>query len=139
VNATIQNAVNSGLNASDLMDTRDRLIASLAEKIGVTVRPGEAGTMDVFLGGTALVRGTRAEALGVQVGPAPTGELSVVWRKDGLTADVSGTAAGYIETANVIVPGFRQALRDVADLLRTETNAIHQTGHGIDGPPPSTG
>ena len=45
------------------MDQRDQLISKMAEQVGVTIRPGDSGTVDVFMGGTAIVRGNRAVPL----------------------------------------------------------------------------
>jgi flagellar hook-associated protein 1 FlgK len=128
LNSTIQNAVNSGLNASDLMDQRDLLISQLAEQVGVTVRPGEAGAMDVYLGGTALVRAATAQSLEVTVGTT----VGIAWTKDGLPAEVSGTAGGMLESVNVVIPAYRQHLSDIAAKLQDETNQLHVNGYGLD-------
>lgn len=130
LNGTIQNAVNSKLNASDLMDQRDLLISKLADQVGVTVRPGEAGAVDVFVGGTALVRATRAESLQVS---DTGGAAAVEWVKDGLPATVNGRVAGMIDTANDIVPRYRAEIASIAESLRTETNSVHATGYDLDG------
>jgi len=135
LNATIQSAVLSGLNGNDLMDQRDLLVSQLAERVGATVRPNDAGTVDVFVGGTALVRGTAAEALDVVVGTDPAQTVTVAWAKDGLAANVDGTAAGMLETVNDVLPRYRASLASVAGDLRTETNAVHATGFDLDGNP----
>lgn len=130
LNGTIQSAQLSQLNANDLMDQRDRLVSQLAQQAGVTIRPGDAGTLDVFIGGTALVRGTRAETLAVS---DAAGMASITWTKDGLPANVSGQAAGMLETVNDVLPRYRAELADVAQTLADETNAVHVTGFDLDG------
>lgn len=133
LNGTIQSTLLSNLNASDLLDQRDLLVSRLAERVGVTIRPGEAGIVDVFVGGTALVRGTAFEQLRVSVGTDSAQTVSVDWVKDGLPASVSGTTGGMLDTVNDIVPRYRTALGGVADVLVTDTNAVHQTGYDLDG------
>jgi flagellar hook-associated protein 1 FlgK len=130
LNGTIQSALLSQLNANDLMDQRDRLVGQLARQVGVTIRPGEAGTLDVFIGGTALVRGTRAETLAVA---DAGGVAGVAWTKDGLPANVGGQAAGMLDAVNDIVPRYRAELAAVAQTLATETNTTHATGFDLDG------
>jgi flagellar hook-associated protein 1 FlgK len=133
LNATIQSATASGLNANDLMDQRDVLVSHLAERVGATIRPNDGGTVDVFVGGTALVRGPVAESLEVVVGSDPAQTVSVQWVKDGLPAAVDGAAAGMLQTVNGVLPQYRSSLAAVADELRLETNAVHTTGFDLDG------
>lgn len=133
LNSTIQAAVGSGLTPNDLMDQRDQLISQLSERVGVTVRPGEAGTTDVFVGGTALVRGTRSEALEVLVGPGPTPAVSVNWTKDGAAASTSGRIGGMLDALDDVLPRYRAGLGAVAGDLLTATNAVHTTGFDLDG------
>lgn len=123
LNATIQSAVNSGLNANDLMDQRDVLVSRLAERVGVTVRPAESGTLDVYVGGTALVRGTTAEAL--RVDRLAQDRVQVSWVKDGLAAVVSGSTGAMQDTVNGAVPGAREQLGQIVRSLHDETNRVH--------------
>jgi flagellar hook-associated protein 1 FlgK len=133
LNATIQAAVGSGLTPNDLMDQRDALISQLSERVGVTVRPGDAGTTDVFVGGTALVRGTRSESLEVLVGPGPAQVVSVNWTKDGSAASTSGQIGGMLDALDDVLPRYRASLGAVAGEVLTATNAVHGTGFDLDG------
>lgn len=133
LNSTIQAAVGSGLNANDLMDQRDRLIGQLSDRVGVTVRPGEANTTDVFVGGTALVRGTRSETLEVQVAPGPSQVVTVNWSKDGLPATTSGQVGGMLDALDDIIPRYRAALTSLASDTLTATNTAHATGFDLNG------
>jgi flagellar hook-associated protein 1 FlgK len=133
LNGTIQSALASNLNANDLMDQRDVLVSKLADTIGVTVRPGDAGTLDVFVGGTALVRGTRSEELRVTIGSDPAQTVSVNWVKDGLEATMTGRVGGLLDTINDVVPRYRADLTAVAAQMRDETNAVHVTGYDLNG------
>lgn len=133
LNGTIQAAVGSGLTPNDLMDQRDHLIAQLSERVGVTVRAGEAGMTDVFVGGTALVRGTRSESLEVVVGPGPAQPVSVNWTKDGSAATASGQVGGMLDALDDALPRYRAAIASVAGEVLTATNAVHATGFDLDG------
>jgi flagellar hook-associated protein 1 FlgK len=130
LNSRIQSAVNGGFSPTDLMDQRDILINRLSEKVGVTIRPGEAGATDVFVDGAALVRGTRAEHLQVEVAGATA---SITWVKDGANAKVSGEVGGMLKTVNDIVPRYRAGLTAVSTRLANDVNALHVTGYDKTG------
>src|SRR5205823_3495005 len=84
--------------------------AQLAEQVGVTVSDGEHGQIDVFVGGTALVRGTKAAALKVDVGTDPAQTVRVTWADDNYPAGVSGTAGGMLSGVNDVIPRYRAGL-----------------------------
>jgi flagellar hook-associated protein 1 len=128
LNGTILSTVNAGFAANDLMDQRDVLVGELAELVGASARRGEDGQVDVFVGGSAVVRGTRAEALTIRENPT-----RVVWAKDGTTAVVGGDTAGLLESVNDTLPGYRGQLAAVAGRLREDVNARHLGGAGLDG------
>lgn len=128
LNGNIRSATAAGLNANDLIDQRDLLAMRLAEHVGATVRPGEGGSLDVFVGGMALVRSTSVEQLTVEVGAGPAFAARVAWADDGLTATVGGRAQGLLETNNDLVPGQRAELLAVAQRVHDDVNAIHVTG-----------
>jgi flagellar hook-associated protein 1 FlgK len=115
------------------MDQRDLAASSLAESVGATVRPLGDGTVDVYIGGTALVRGGSANDLQVVIGTDPAQTISMQWAKDSQPAGVTGAAGGMLSTANDIIPRYRADLKAVATTLHDEVNALHKTGYGQDG------
>jgi flagellar hook-associated protein 1 len=138
LNGAIRNATNAGLSPHDLADQRDQLIERLGELVGATTRPGADGSVNVFVGGTTLVRGDRAERLTVQVDddPGPLGlkAVQVQWAKDGYPAQLaSGEIAGLLDSANVTIPKYLAQLDAVAVRLATQVNGIHGGGFDLDG------
>jgi flagellar hook-associated protein 1 FlgK len=137
LNRTIQTGVQSGLTVNELMDQRDRLVTHLSEMVGATSRAGEDGSIDVMIGGTALVRGSSAQALKV-TGPAqltsPAGAVGIVWAKDGYAADLQGgKAAGMLDGLNVSVPTYMTRLDNVATTLASKVNGLQTTGYDLNG------
>ena len=142
LNGAIERAVRGGLSPNDLSDQRDRLVMGLAESVGATVRPGDAGVVDVFVGGTALVRGTRAEMLQVSVpagggiDSAATDPVQVQWAKDGYAASVGGgMAGGLLDAVNSTLPATRAGIDAVAQDLVDTVNAQHVQGFDKSGAP----
>ena len=131
LNEDIVNATNAGLSPNDLMDQRDLMVAKLADTIGITLKPGAANAVDIFVGGTALVRGDRAELLQVE---DAAGVLSITWSKDGYPADVSGgSVSALLAASNDTIPRYLGMLDAVAIRLRDLTNGAHAEGQDLDG------
>jgi flagellar hook-associated protein 1 FlgK len=133
LNQNITTAVLNGFSPNELMDQRDLLISQMAEQIGVTVRPGDDGHVDVFVGGTAIVRGTRAVPLQVEVGTDPAQTVRVTWASDSYPAGVAGQAGGLLSGVNDVIPRYRDGLATAAQELADTVNAIHRTGFALDG------
>ncbi len=133
LNQSIQVATVSGLSANDLMDQRDLLISRLADQIGVTTRPGDSGTVDVFIDGTALVRGSSFEELRVSIDPTPPQPVSVVWDDDSYPTNPGGEISGMITSVNDVIVRYRTDLTAVAQKVHDDVNALHTTGYALDG------
>lgn len=144
LNGAIRNATAAELDPHDLADQRDLLVERLGELVGVTTRQGELGTVDVFVGGSSLIRGDRFESLQV----VETGDLppphdgqpikasQVQWAKDGYPAIVEGgEVAGLVEAANDMIPRYLAELDAVAVRLAERVNAQHQAGFDLAGNP----
>jgi len=125
----------AGTSANELVDQRDLLLERITTAVGGSVRLEDDGTATLFLGGTALVRGSQAASLVVQDVGA-TGDVAVAWAIDGRVADgLGGRAAGLVQVVDDVVP---QYLADVADLGRTVrdlVNAAHVAGYDLAGVP----
>jgi flagellar hook-associated protein 1 FlgK len=133
LNQQITSATLNGFSPNELMDQRDLLVSQLAEQIGVTVRPGEDGQIDVFAGGTAIVRGTRAAPLQVEVGTDPAQTVRVTWASDSYPAGVGGKAGGLLSGVNDVIPRYANGLAAAAQDLADAVNAVHRTGFALDG------
>ncbi|HEV7687025.1 MAG TPA: flagellar hook-associated protein FlgK, partial [Acidimicrobiia bacterium] len=133
LNQNITSALNNGFSPNELMDQRDRMISKMAEQVGVTVRPGDNGSLDVFVGGTAIVRGTRFTPLKVEVGSDPAQTVRVTWADDSYPAGVTGMAGGILAAVNDVVPRYRAGLAAVAQQLSDDVNTVHRTGYALDG------
>ena len=133
LNGAVQRAETAGLPSADLADQRDVLVQRLAELTGATARPGENGVVDVYIGGSALVRGTHDEQLAIQV--AGGGGAQVTWPAYGHPATAGGEIGGLLGAANEVLPRYLAQLQDVAGALHDEVNALHQTGFDAAGDP----
>lgn len=121
LNGAIKRANAAGLNPNELLDRRDALALELAARIGGEVRNVELGQINIFVGGTALVRGETVEKLEVYVPPTsnittssdPSGANNVYlrWQKDAFRATVNGgEAGGLLDGLNRMLPGYRAVL-----------------------------
>lgn len=132
LNNRILAAVNAGMPAGSLMDQRDSMVRELADMAGVTVRPQENGVVDVYMGSTALVRGSRADALRVDVTTTP-GTTAVVWDRLGVAATPSGQLSALQSAVNSTIPAYRAQLTAVQLQLTADVNTVHATGFDLSG------
>jgi flagellar hook-associated protein 1 FlgK len=139
LNDSIARAINAGLTPNDLADQRDLLVQELGKMAGVTTKPGDTGTVNVFLGGTALVRGDRAESLAVapaelSFDDVPGTAVTLTWAKDGYpVAGTGGQAGGMLNGLNEVLPRYRDALDGVAANLVGIVNGQHEKGYDENG------
>jgi flagellar hook-associated protein 1 FlgK len=121
LNGAIKRANAAGLNPNELLDRRDSLALELAARIGGEVRNGELGQINIFVGGTALVRGETVEALEVFVpstsnittanDPTGTDNVYLRWVKDSFRATVSGgETGGLLDGLNRMLPDYRAGI-----------------------------
>ena len=138
LNEAVMRATKAGLSPNDLADQRDLLVQRLGELTGASVRLGEAGSVDVYLGGTALVRGAEAEALalgGATGLTTPAGTVSVAWARDGYAVAPGGSLGGLQASLNDVLPRYRDGLDTVAMRLRTTVDTQHRAGFDATGTP----
>jgi flagellar hook-associated protein 1 FlgK len=140
LNQSIIRATQEGLPSNELADRRDMLAQKLAELTGGVGRAGEDGSVDFYLDGTALVSGSRAEALTVSganrltdVGVDP---VTVNWTRGGRPAGISGGTIGAVaENLGTTLPGYTTELDRIANALATVVNTQHEAGFDQDGNP----
>ena len=139
LNGAIKRAAQSGLPANDLSDQRDLLVMKLADQMGATVRPGEDGVVDVVVGGMTLVAGSSSTEFALAGSLGLDGVAAdrprIVTAAGGYPVQVGGTAAGQLQSLNVIIPDHVAALDAVANDLATRLNTAHTGGYDLAGNP----
>jgi flagellar hook-associated protein 1 FlgK len=136
LNGQIRTTLAGGGNANELLDQRAQLTVQLASLAGVTLRDQGDGTVDVVLGGNALVSGTTARTLQLagttELGGAATDPVHVVWAdRPAVAVELNG---GRIAGGLAVLSGSgplataANAYDDLATTIATQVNAIHSTG-----------
>lgn len=129
LNVAIVDALAGKQAPNDLLDERDRLVDRLAALTGATALRDADGSVTVFVGTRALVRGDSVDRLVVVTSPT----LNVTFASDGGPATVGGRIGALVELSNVTLPAIRADLDAVAVGLRDTVNAAHQAGYDLDG------
>tara|TARA_B100000575_G_scaffold286060_1_gene282231 strand:+ start:169 stop:1563 length:1395 start_codon:yes stop_codon:yes gene_type:complete len=122
---------------ADLMDARDGLVETLAQKIGVDVDYKANGQMSLFVGGHALVQDVNVRQLETAVDPV-TGMLSVkVTAGEGsikvdsfLSGEIGGLVAARDQAKSTL-----DSLDEFAEEFVDEINAQHSSGFDAYGSP----
>ncbi|HEU5109925.1 MAG TPA: flagellar hook-associated protein FlgK, partial [Micromonosporaceae bacterium] len=139
LNRTIKQQKAAGLPANELADQRDLHLMELSKLTGATTVARDDGTVDVYVGGSALVSDGVARQLVAAGGRqlATVGEDKVQFRWGGEegppAAMTGGRLAAALDTLNEIIPTYSTGLDDVAARLAQRVNEVHSAGYPMDG------
>jgi flagellar hook-associated protein 1 len=142
LNARIRSTVAAGGSPNELVDQRSTLMTRIASLAGGTTRESPDGTVDVLIGGNAIVAGDTARSIQA-VGPRgmESGSgVTVVWSHNtGLTASLEGGriagALSVLAPASTDGSGTGGAIaeaaasyNDFAEALAEQVNTVHRAG-----------
>lgn len=133
LNGQIITSESDGSPANDLRDTREQKVRELSGLIDVNAIERGTGSLDLLVGGSLLVSGTRASSLGVGRGSASNTILQV----NGTSATIQpreGRIAALLRNEGQGVPGYSARVDEVARNLILEVNRRHTTGMPRSGP-----
>lgn len=147
-NATIRSTTAAGGSANELIDARAKLTETISRLTGGTVREQADGTVDIHVGGNALVMGTSVRALalsGTQSGDSLGSSVQLEWADrpgqavpvtDGeiagalsvlAPASSNGTGGAIAEAAasyNTFAGNLRDAVNALHNGAQTSTGAV---------------
>lgn len=138
-NATIRSTLNAGGSANELIDARAKLTDTISRLAGGTVREQPDGTVDVHIGGNALVMGTSVRGLqlsGSQSGDALGSTVQLLWTDPaGVASADGGEIAGALSVLAPAAGGNGGAIAEAAEKyngfakeLAKSVNDVHQQG-----------
>lgn len=137
LNETIRRAQAAGTPVNDLQDQRDVHLQKLAELVGVTATRQNNGTVDVFVGGSALVTGAHSRKIEVvgsgDLGGVGTAPVKLQWADSKTQIPIGGSVGAALDTMNTVIPEYAGKLDGVAAKLAGTVNAVHEAGYGLDG------
>lgn len=129
----------SGGSTSQLVDQQNALVDQLASDLGATTSTSANGTLNVIVGGTALVQGTTADQLATGSDPT-TGATTVLAVTGSGSAGASvalsvtsGAAAGLLGAVNTYLPGYQSQLDSVAQALASSVDTQLAAGYTTSG------
>ncbi|WP_127126497.1 flagellar hook-associated protein FlgK [Georgenia sp. SYP-B2076] len=141
LNGRIRTITVSGGSPNALIDQRNQLLTSLASLIGGEARAREDGTVDLMVGGNALVRGDKANHVEVEgastlsalgTPPGATDPVVLTWKGSGNTVGATGgRLAGLLA---VLAPSNGSGTGGPLAEMASKYNAL-VTNNGV----PSTG
>ncbi len=139
LNGRIRQATASGSSVNELLDQRNLLTTTIAAIAGGTVRDAGDGTIDVYVGGNALVTGTTARTVNVigsnTMAGVDAAPVTLEWAHrpgTAITLD-GGELAGAVSTLAPAASGGAIAkaaasLNDFAEKLAAAVNTVHRDG-----------
>ena len=138
MNQRIAVAQHANLPANELQDQRDLQVMNLSELVGASALPKPDGSVNVYIGGTALVEGFNARAVKL-VGPdtlagiTATTKVALQWTDTDRDATAGGAMGAMLDTMNTIIPGIVADLDKVAANIAKTVNDAQAGGFCADG------
>ncbi|TFB69631.1 flagellar hook-associated protein FlgK [Cryobacterium glaciale] len=144
LNVQIRQTLATGGTANELLDHRSALTTTIAALTGATVTEQADGTVNVLVGGNALVSGSIAHQIGIEGSRVmPDGQpMKLVWSDNASTPVTmdGGEIAGALSLLGPANDGSGGALAEAAasynafaSELATKVNAIYSTGYTQSG------
>jgi len=139
LNEQIRSILVSGGSASELMDQRDQMITSLSGLVGAQARQRDDGTIDVMVGGNALVRGVEAREIRADGGYTMGGTVSLVWAGTAPPQSIGLEGGALAATLESLAPAngtgtggsiaeAAQRWNQIADALADTVNTAYAAG-----------
>ena len=120
-------------NPNDLMDQRDSLINQLNKIINIDVKETSFNQVDIFIGGTAIVRENNNFMVDASLN-AETGFYDIKWSDTNRPVEVkNGELYSLLNFRDVYIPDIMNKLDNLANFFIIQTNNIHKAGFGLDG------
>ncbi|KRE76339.1 flagellar hook-associated protein FlgK [Arthrobacter sp. Soil763] len=136
-NATIRSTLAAGGSANELIDARAKLTETISRLAGGTVREQADGTVDVHIGGNALVMGTSVRGLelsGNQASNTLGSTVQLLWKNPaGVASADGGEIAGALSvlapaSSGGAIASAAESYNTLATALATAVNTVHRTG-----------
>jgi flagellar hook-associated protein 1 FlgK len=137
-NTTIRSTLAAGGSANELIDARAKLTDKIASLAGGTVREQPDGTVDVLVGGNALVTGgsVRTLALSGSSSDRMGSSVQLVWKNPaGVATPDGGEVAGALSVlapasggSGGVIAEAAESYNDFATKLAGIVNAVHKDG-----------
>ncbi len=126
LNTQIQGIMVSGDHPNDLLDQRDALVQQLNELVPTQTVAEKDGTVQVVIGGTAIVDHDRTRAM-TAVNDA-AGHAVPTWAT-GDPVDVGGgKLKAYVEARDVTIAGYQASMNVLAKQIADAVNTAHTSG-----------
>jgi flagellar hook-associated protein 1 FlgK len=133
LNQQISAAQFSGGTANDLLDAREQDLENLSQLTNITTSTEANGSVDVSIGGQALVTGYNV-ADTLQTYDAGNGQTLVQTATGGQPLTLTGgSMQGTIDARDGTLATLQKSLNTLAGTLITQVNGIHNGGYSLTG------
>jgi flagellar hook-associated protein 1 FlgK len=133
LNTQIQGITVSGDHANDLQDQRDALVQQLNELVPTQSVAEKDGTVQLLIGGTALVDHDKTRLIGATADAS--GHAMPTWSTGDAVDVQGGKLKAYIEARDVTLAGYQASMNTLAKQIADAVNAAHTSGVDQNGNP----
>lgn len=132
LNAQIATFRDKGVSPNDLIDKRDELVNTVAQKIPLDIQQGSPGQVTLLQSGVPLVIGPQAQQLVTALDKSGAMTIGVTGGTKPLIID-NGELGAMLNMRNQQLPEYRQRLETLAHTVAQSFDALQSTGLGVAG------
>ncbi|HPR97463.1 MAG TPA: flagellar hook-associated protein FlgK [Thermotogota bacterium] len=132
LNSQIRMAYLGNSSPNDLLDERDRLLDELTQYADTTIKSGENGHLEIYIGQQVVVHGDDVTEIKTSVRPETLNTYDLFVR--GTLIDVqSGELGSLINLRDETIPNYLDKFDEMSLMLSDKLNLIHQAGYDKSG------
>jgi len=132
LNAQIRMSYIADSEPNDILDERDKLLDELNKYANTTIKKGELGHLEVYIGQQVVIHGDQVTAIKSAVRPETLNTYDLFVRSTKIDVQ-KGKLGALMELRDVTIPAFLDKYDEMALMMADKLNLIHQAGYDKSG------
>ncbi|MEA1885367.1 MAG: flagellar hook-associated protein FlgK, partial [Thermotogota bacterium] len=132
VNSQIRQSLIAGSEPNDILDERDKLLDELNKYANTTVKKGEMGHLEIYIGQQVVVHGDHVTEIKATVRPETLNTYDLFVRSTKIDVQ-KGKLGAMLELRDQTIPAYLDKYDEMALMMADKLNLIHQAGYDKSG------
>ena len=132
INAQLRMSYIADSEPNDILDERDKLLDELNKYANTTVKKGELGHLEIYIGQQVVVHGDNTTPIKSAVRPETLNTYDLFVRSTKIDVK-KGRLGAMMELRDVTIPAYLDKYDEMALMMADKLNLIHQAGYDKSG------
>jgi len=132
LNSQIRMSYIANSEPNDLLDERDNLLDELNKYANTTIKKGEMGHLEIYIGQQIVVHGDQATPIKSAVRPETLNTYDLFVRSTKIDVQM-GKLGSMLQLRDVTIPAYLDKYDEMSLMMADKLNLIHQAGYDKSG------